>query len=95
MLHLKHDIGSVGWHKEELGHGVGAGHRATGAGESVRSATRSVSSCAHLSLSGLTATLLPWLSDLYAWSGDEALWAWLRGVHAEHSEFSPTFPSVG
>lgn len=26
-------------------------------------------------------------SDLYAWSGDEALWAWLQGVHAEHSEY--------
>lgn len=26
-------------------------------------------------------------SDLYAWSGDEALWAWLKGVHAEHSEY--------
>lgn len=25
-------------------------------------------------------------SDLYAWSGDEALWAWLQSVHAEHSE---------
>lgn len=25
-------------------------------------------------------------SDLYAWSGEERLWAWLEGVHAEHSE---------
>lgn len=31
-------------------------------------------------------------SDLYAWSGDEALWAWLRGVHAEHSEY-PSLPT--
>lgn len=33
-------------------------------------------------------------ADLYAWHGDEMLWAWLEGVHAEHSEYTDHRPAT-